>query len=133
MAVFDIRPHDGSGPLRLGMSPSEVHAAVGERHFSAVVEPSSDRMETSGVPDSAPNIDVVRQLHTMWKGTDPAKFFEWIDSDVEREGSGCSVLAEFFVHIGEKHTVVEADYVRNAAQMQARLPAWRRQAGDEEG
>lgn len=77
--------------------------------------------------------EIVQQLHTMWKGTDPTEFFEWIDSDVEREGSVCSVLAEFFFHIEKHHTVVEPDYVQNAARMLAQLPAWRRQANDEEG
>jgi len=45
MTVFDIRPHDGSGPLRLGMSPSEVHAAIGEQPRSTLFNDKGERDE----------------------------------------------------------------------------------------
>ena|SRR6478752_6933048 len=45
MTVFDIRPYDGSGPLRLGMSPSEVHAAIGEQPRNTLFNDKGERDE----------------------------------------------------------------------------------------
>lgn len=45
MTLFDIRPYDGSGPLRLGMSPNEVHAAIGERPRNTLFNDKGERDE----------------------------------------------------------------------------------------